>query len=97
MSNSILWALVAQTGIIVAGIVVILLFNHARFAALDKRIDGVENHIDGLESSLNRRIDDLRSEINARFSALQDLLRSEEAFGGASGPAGTSSCQTLKG
>jgi hypothetical protein len=33
--------------------------------------------LDKLETSLNRRIDDLRSEINARFAALYELLRSE--------------------
>ena len=33
--------------------------------------------IDKLEASLNRRIDDLRSEIVARFDGLRDLLRSE--------------------
>jgi low affinity Fe/Cu permease len=33
--------------------------------------------IDKLEASLNRRIDDLRSEMVARFEGLRDLLRSE--------------------
>jgi low affinity Fe/Cu permease len=33
--------------------------------------------IDRLEASLNRRIDDLRSEMVARFEGLRDLLRSE--------------------
>jgi formiminotetrahydrofolate cyclodeaminase len=59
VSNSILWALIGQTGIVLAGVVVILSFNHARFAGLDKRID------------------DLLSEMNARFDDLKDLLRSE--------------------
>jgi Tfp pilus assembly protein PilO len=33
--------------------------------------------LDKLETSLNRRIDELRSEMNARFAALHELLRSE--------------------
>ena len=33
--------------------------------------------IDKLEASLNRRIDDLRSEMVARFDGLRDLLHSE--------------------
>jgi hypothetical protein len=32
--------------------------------------------LDKLETSLNRRIDDLRSEMNARFAALHELLKS---------------------
>ncbi|HXJ96112.1 MAG TPA: hypothetical protein VMT20_25005 [Terriglobia bacterium] len=57
--NQILWALVAQTGVIVAGCVVIILHNNARFSAIDKRID------------------DLRSEMNHRFDDLKDWIRSE--------------------
>jgi hypothetical protein len=33
--------------------------------------------LDKLETGLNRRIDDLRSEMNARFAALHELLKSE--------------------
>jgi hypothetical protein len=33
--------------------------------------------LDKLETGLNRRIDDLRSEMNARFAALYELLKSE--------------------
>jgi hypothetical protein len=33
--------------------------------------------LDKLETGLNRRIDDLRSEMKARFAALYELLKSE--------------------
>jgi hypothetical protein len=52
MTNQILWAIVSQTAIIVVGALSVLLYNKARFDALDKRIDDLMRRVERIEQHI---------------------------------------------
>ena len=60
-----------------AGVAVVVLGYVIGFYLQRRDIDKLESRMDKMEASLNRRIDDLRSEMVARFDGLRDPLRSE--------------------
>lgn len=72
--NQILWALVAQTSVIVAGCVVIILHNNARFAAIDKRIDDLRSEMSHRFSEMNHRFDDLKDWIRSEVRRLEERI-----------------------
>jgi hypothetical protein len=53
-SISILWALVAQTGIIIGGVIVVILFNNARFADMNGKMDKLETRLVVIEGDLRQ-------------------------------------------
>ncbi len=69
--------LLAQSAIIVVGIAVTLVYNQARFNALEKRFEAMDKRLDDSKSSTDKRFDDLKSSIDKRFDDLKDWIRSE--------------------
>jgi hypothetical protein len=64
---NLLWAIVAQTAVILGGCLVIILYNNARFDAIDRRFDDRFDAID-------QRFEDLLRYIDQRFKNLEDRL-----------------------
>jgi hypothetical protein len=78
VSNQIFSALIAQTAIIVAGAVVVILYNNARFTALDKRIDdsklGPVARIEGLDKRFSEKIDGVDAKLTAKIDGVDKRL-----------------------
>jgi hypothetical protein len=65
MNQQVLWALVAQTAVIV----LVMIFNHARFAA---RIDDLRSEMNARFNAIDKRFDDLRDWMRSEFSRLEE-------------------------
>jgi ubiquinone biosynthesis protein UbiJ len=63
MTQQILWALVGQTAVIVAGALAVIAYNNARFNAIDKRFDDLKDWIRSEVKRLDERIERLEHPI----------------------------------
>ncbi len=66
--------LLAQSAIIVVGIAVTLVYNQARFNALEKQFEAMDKRIDDLKSSIDKRFDDLKDWIRSEIRRLEDRI-----------------------
>ena len=78
MNQQILWALAGQTGLIVAGVVVVVIFNNSRFAALDKRFDDLRSEMNARFNAVDNRFEDLKDWIHSEVRRLDDRIERME-------------------